>query len=171
MMRLKNCLTWFVSSCLLAAIIASAACGSGSQPTNKETAAPGTQPASGGTATGGSQPSGGGTTTTGTGTASAVDLSTPDAPLRLIFKAAEQKNFALYRSAFAETINPRIISEQRFIRFTKRVREKTIELEDKVENISETEAIAKFKSNRRDVERDVRVRKFGDRWLIVEFVR
>jgi hypothetical protein len=147
MTNLRNCLIGFSSVCLIAVVAAGAACRSDSQPANS------------------------GAATTGATTTSKVDLSTPEGPIRVIFTAAQEKNYELYRRAFAETINPRFLSEQRFSRFARRVQDKTIEPTGEVEKISETEAIVKLKSKKRDLEREVRVKKFGDRWLIVEFMR
>ncbi|MBI3951788.1 MAG: hypothetical protein HY314_15170 [Acidobacteria bacterium] len=100
----------------------------------------------------------------------AADLSTPEAPLQTIFQAAREKNYELYRSAFSDAIPSGATSQKRFTGFIKRVKEGTIEIVPGVERISETEAIVKFKNNKKNKERWLRVRKIGDRWLIVGLV-
>ncbi len=99
-------------------------------------------------------------------TASA-DLSTPEGPIRAVFQAAQEKNYGLYRSAFSDAVPPELVSEQRFTRFAKRVNDGTVTLMPGSEKISETEAVVKMKNTKKNKERGYRVRKIGDRWLIV----
>lgn len=101
----------------------------------------------------------------------AADLSTPEGPLYVIMKAAREKDLQLYRSAFAESVPPELISKRRFAVLVQRVRQGAIEPVPGVEKISETEAIVKLKNKRRNRERALRVRKIGDQWRIVGIVR
>lgn len=103
--------------------------------------------------------------------ARAADLSTPEGPLYVIMKAAREKNLQLYRSAFAESVPPELISKRRFAVLVQRVKQGAIEPVPGVERISETEAIVKLKNKRRNRERALRVRKIGDQWRIVGIVR
>lgn len=103
--------------------------------------------------------------------ATKADLSRPEGPLQMIFQAAREKNYELYRSAFSDAVPPETLSQQRFVGFVKRVKDGIIEPVPGVETVSDTEAIVKFKNNKRNTERGFRVRKVGDRWLIVGILR
>jgi hypothetical protein len=95
------------------------------------------------------------------------DLSTPEGPLQVIFQAAKAKNYELYRSAYSDTVPPEVLSQKRFQRFTQRIVEDSLEIIPGFEKISDTEAIVKWKNKKKNKDRGVRVRKVGDRWLIV----
>lgn len=96
-----------------------------------------------------------------------ADLSTPEGPLQVIFQAAKTKNYELYRSAYSDVVPPEAISQKRFQRFSQKIAEESLEIIPGFEKVSDTEAIVKWKNTKRNRERSVRVRKIGDRWLIV----
>lgn len=96
-----------------------------------------------------------------------ADLSTPEGPLQVVFQAAKAKNYELYRSAYSDAVPPEILSQKRFQRFSQKIAEESLEIIPGFEKVSETEAIVKWKNKKRNKERSVRVRKIGDRWLIV----
>lgn len=99
--------------------------------------------------------------------AAQANLSTPEATLQTIVQAARERNYELYRAAFSDVIPPEAISQQRFTNFIKRVNDGTLQMVSGAEKVSETEAIVKLKNTKKNKERAYRVRKIGDRWLIV----
>jgi hypothetical protein len=95
-----------------------------------------------------------------------VDMTKPEGPMYQILRAAQERDEKMFKEALAPDINASLMDEVAFRKFRKKVlSNKTTPVPESVQQVSDTEAIVKMR-NSRGREIPVRVKKYGDKWLV-----
>ena len=94
------------------------------------------------------------------------DMRKPDGPMLQVLRAAQERDFQLFKASFAPSVDTSRIDEELFRRLRKKVlTNRVTPVPDSVQQVSDTEAVVKVR-NHRGREIPIHVRKFDDKWLI-----
>jgi predicted small lipoprotein YifL len=97
-----------------------------------------------------------------------VDMTKPEGPMMQALRAAQEKDIELFKSSFSPDIDLARIDEALFRKLRKKVlTNKVRPVVESVQQISDTEAIVKFR-NGKGKEVPIHVMKVGDKWLITD---
>jgi hypothetical protein len=95
-----------------------------------------------------------------------VDLTKPDGPMYQVFRAAQERDLALFKASFAPSMDTSRFDENAFRKFRKKVlTNKITPVPESIQQVSDTEAVVTMR-NGRGKQLPIHVQKFDDKWLI-----
>lgn len=95
-----------------------------------------------------------------------VDLTKPEGPMYQILRAAQERNYDLFKQSFAPSVAQTKFDEKAFTKFRQKVlMNKVTPVPESVEMVSDTQAIVKLR-NSRGRELPIHVEKVDGKWYV-----